>query len=284
MLFGSAMFFTDYAMEAADFARALEERGFESVWAPEHSHIPLSRQSPFPAGGELPKKYAECMDPFVSLTAAAVVTKTLKLGTGVALVVQRDPIQTAKLVASIDQVSKGRFLFGIGGGWNAEEMADHGTTDFKGRWKLVRERVEAMKSIWTQEHAAYHGSLVDFGPMMAWPKPVQKPYPPVIVGGAFPYGARRAIAYGDGWIPHRSRPQYGDVGDFLPEFRRMAQEAGRDPEALPVTIWGAPNNMKTLAHYQAIGVSRVIVSLDSAGADQILPQLDAWAETIRALG
>jgi probable F420-dependent oxidoreductase len=281
MQFGGAMFFTDHAMEATDFARALEERGFESVWAPEHSHIPLSRQSPFPPGGELPRKYAECMDPFVSLTAAAVATKTLKLGTGVALVVQRDPIQTAKLVASIDQVSKGRFLFGIGGGWNAEEMADHGTTDFKGRWKLVRERVEAMKAIWTQEHPEYHGDLVDFPPMMAWPKPFRKPYPPIIVGGAFPYGARRAIAYGDGWIPHRSRPQYGDVGDFLPEFRRLAQEAGRDPAALPVTIWGAPNDMKTLDHYREIGVARVIVSLDSSSAAELLPQLDAWAETIR---
>jgi len=282
MQFGGAMFFTDYAMEATDFARALEERGFESIWAPEHSHIPLSRLTPFPPGGELPKKYAECMDPFVSLTAAAVVTKTLKLGTGVALVVQRDPIQTAKLVASLDQVSKGRFLFGIGGGWNAEEMADHGTTDFKGRWKLVRERMEAMKAIWTQEHAEYHGSLVAFGPMMAWPKPVQKPYPPVIVGGAFPYGARRAIAYGDGWIPHRSRPQYGDVADFLPEFRKMARDAGRDPASLPVTIWGVPNDMAQLRHYQDIGVSRVIVSLDSTSKAEILPQLDAWAKTIRA--
>jgi probable F420-dependent oxidoreductase len=284
MQFGGAMFFTDYAMEATDFARALEERGFESVWAPEHSHIPLSRGSSFPAGGELPRKYAECMDPFVSLTAAAVATKTIKLGTGVALVVQRDPIQTAKLVASLDQVSKGRFLFGIGGGWNAEEMADHGTTDFKGRWKLVRERVEAMKAIWTQEYPEYHGDLVDFPPMMAWPKPFQKPYPPVIVGGAFPYGARRAIAYGDGWVPHKSRPQYGDVGEFVPKFREMAREAGRDPDSIPVTIWGSANDMDTLRRYQDIGVSRIIISMDSAGADKIIPELDRWAETIRKFG
>ena len=281
MQFGGAMFFTDYAMEATDFARALEERGFESVWAPEHSHIPLSRGSSFPAGGELPRKYAECMDPFVSLTAAAVATKTIKLGTGVALVVQRDPIQTAKLVASLDQVSKGRFLVGIGGGGNAEEMADHGTTDFKGRWKLVRERVEAMKAIWTQEHPEYHGDLVDFPPMMAWPKPFQKPYPPVIVGGAFPYGARRAIAYGDGWVPHKSRPQYGDVSEFVPRFRDMAREAGRDPDSIPVTIWGSANDMDTLRRYQDIGVSRIIISMDSAGADKIIPELDRWAETIR---
>src|SRR5258707_9274556 len=161
MQFGAAMFFTDYSMSAGELAQALEARGFESVWAPEHSHVPLSRQSPFPSGGELPKQYSQVMDPFVTLSAAAAVTRTIKLGTGVCLVVQRDPIQTAKLVASIDQVSGGRFLFGVGGGWNAEEMADHGTTDFKGRWKLVRERVAAMKAIWTQQTPEYHGELVD---------------------------------------------------------------------------------------------------------------------------
>jgi probable F420-dependent oxidoreductase len=281
MQFGVAMFFTDYAMEATNLARAAEERGFESLWAPEHSHIPVSRQSGFPQGGELPRKYAECMDPFVSLSAAAAVTTTLKLGTGVALVVQRDVIQTAKLVASIDQVSKGRFLFGIGGGWNAEEMADHGTTDFKGRWKLVRERVEAMKAIWTQDIAEYHGSLVDFPPMKAWPKPVQRPYPPVIVGGAFPYGARRAIAYGDGWVPHGSRPQYGDVSQFLPQFQQMARDAGRDPAAIPVTMFGVPADADKLRHYRDIGVSRVVASLDSAQADKLLPKLDEWAELMR---
>ncbi len=281
MKFGAAMFFTDYAMDATDLARAVEERGFESLWAPEHSHIPVSRQSGFPQGGELPRKYAQCMDPFVSLAAAAAVTKTLLLGTGVALVVQRDVIQTAKLVASIDQVSKGRFLFGIGGGWNAEEMADHGTTDFKGRWKLVRERVEAMKAIWTQEIAEYHGDLVDFPPMRAWPKPVQSPYPPVIVGGAFPYGARRAIAYGDGWVPHGSRPQYGDVSAFLPQFQQMARDAGRDPASIPVTMFGVPADADKLKHYRDIGVSRVVVSLDSAQADVLLPALDRWADLAR---
>jgi probable F420-dependent oxidoreductase len=281
MQFGAATFFTEYAMDAAEFGRAAEARGFESVWAPEHSHIPLSRGSAFPAGGELPRKYAECMDPFVSLTAAAVATKTIKLGTGVALVVQRDPIQTAKLVASIDQVSKGRFLFGIGGGWNAEEMADHGTTDFKGRWKLVRERVEAMKAIWTMEYPEYHGELVDFPPMMAWPKPHRKPYPPVIVGGAFPYGARRAIAYGDGWVPHKSRPQYGDVSEFVPKFRQMAAEAGRNPDDIPVTIWGPAADYDQLRRYQDMGVARLVVSLDSLPAETMIPELDRWAELIR---
>ena len=194
MHFGASMFFTDYSMTAAELAQALEARGFESVWAAEHSHIPTSRRSPWGGGGELPKQYYDVMDPFVTLTAAAVATKTLKVGTGVCLVNQRDTIQTAKLVASIDQVSGGRFLFGIGIGWNAEEMEDHGTV-FATRAKLVRERVEAMKAIWTKSKAEYHGELVNFPEMMAWPKPVQKPHPPVIVGGAYPAGcaARGAL-------------------------------------------------------------------------------------------
>jgi probable F420-dependent oxidoreductase len=166
--FGASMFFTDYSMPPGELGKALEERGFESVWAPEHSHIPLSRKTPFPAGGDLPKKYYDAMDPFVTLTMAAAATKTLKVGTGVCLVAQRDPIQTAKLVASIDQVSGGRFLFGIGNGWNRDEMENHGT-DFSSRHKLARERVEAMKAIWTQSKAEYHGEFVNFDPMMTWP-------------------------------------------------------------------------------------------------------------------
>ena len=232
MDFGAAIFFTDYSMGPAELGRALEERGFESLWAPEHSHIPLSRQSPFPQGGDLPKKYYDVMDPFVTLSAAAAATTRLKVGTGICLVVQRDPIQTAKEVATLDQVSGGRFLFGIGAGWNAEEMADHGT-DFKSRFEVMRERVEAMRAIWTKSKPEYSGEFVQFPPMMTWPKPVQKPHPPVIVGGAYPYGARRAIAYGDGWVPHARRPAYGDVLGLLPEFRKMATAAGRDPDDHP---------------------------------------------------
>ena len=190
MHFGGAMFFTDYSMSAPELARALEERGFESVWAPEHSHIPLSRKTPFPGGGEVPKAYYDAMDPFVALAAASEVTKRIKFGTGVALIQQRDVIQTAKLVASIDQVSQGRFLFGIGGGWNQDEMEDHGTV-YATRFKRMRESIEAMKEIWTKERAEYHGEFVHFDPMIARPKPVQKPHPPIHVGGA--RGARSAM-------------------------------------------------------------------------------------------
>jgi probable F420-dependent oxidoreductase len=283
MQLGAAMFFTDYSMGAADLAQALEARGFESVWAPEHSHIPTSRRSPYQAGGELPKQYYDVMDPFVTLSAAASVTKSIKLGTGVCLIIQRDTIQTAKSVASLDQISAGRFLFGIGGGWNAEEMEDHGT-EFKTRFKKMREQVEAMKEIWTQDAAEYHGDLVDFGAMAAWPKPVQKPHPPVIVGGAFPHSARRALRYGDGWIPNASRQHYADVTDFLPQFKEMASEMGRDPAQVPVTIWGATEDYDRLRRYEDQGIVRAVVSLPSENAEKTLPALDRWAALIRRIG
>jgi len=282
MQIGAAMFFTDYSMAPTELGRALEERGFESLWAPEHSHIPLSRKSPFPSGGELPKQYYDAMDPFVMLSAAAAATKKLKLGTGVCLVIQRDTIQTAKAVASLDQVSGGRFLFGIGGGWNQDEMEDHGTV-YATRFKKMREQIEAMREIWTKSKPEYHGETVDFPPMMTWPKPVQNPLP-VIVGGAFPHGARRALRYGNGWIPHSRRPQYEDVTDFLPQFRQMAAEAGRDPAEVPVTVWGAPENADRLQRYRDQAVARVVVSLPAEPAAKTLPRLDRWAELIRHIG
>ena len=284
MKFGVSMFFTDYSMGPGELGQALEQRGFESVWAPEHSHIPVSRKTPFPAGGDLPKKYHDTMDPFVTLTVAAMATKSLMVGTGVCLVQQRDPIQTAKLVASIDQVSGGRFLFGIGVGWNAEEMEDHGTA-FTTRAKLVRERVEAMKAIWTRSKPEYSGEFVNFGPMMTWPKPVQQPHPPVIVGGAFPHGARRAVRYGEGWIPLAGRPgQYGDVFDTVPKFTAMLKEAGRDLASCPVSIFSAPEDGDVLKRYRDLGITRVATSLPAAKEDVVLPILDRWAGLIRQMG
>src|SRR6266576_5125696 len=237
MEFGASIFFTDYSITPAELGQALEERGFDSVWAAEHSHIPVPRKTRPPQHPG--KRYYDVMDPFVTLTAVACATKRLKLATGVCLVIQRDTIQTAKLVATIDQVSGGRFLFGIGGGWNQDEIEDHGTV-FKTRFKKMREQIEAMREIWTKSEPEYHGEIVDFPRMRTWPKPVQKPNPPIIVGGAFPHSARRAIRYGDGWIPNASRAHYSDVTEFLPEFREMASEAGRDPSTISVTIWGVP--------------------------------------------
>ncbi|TDH60308.1 LLM class F420-dependent oxidoreductase [Dankookia rubra] len=277
MQFGASMFFTDYSMTAGALARALEERGFESVWAPEHSHIPASRKTPWGGGGDLPKRYYDVMDPFISLTLAAAATTTLLLGTGVCLLNQRDTIQTAKLVASLDQVSGGRFLLGIGVGWNREEMENHGTA-FETRAKLVRERVEAMKAIWTKSKAEYHGEFVDFDPIMAWPKPVQKPHPPILVGGAFPQGARRALRYGNGWIPIAGR---APLEDSLAAFRGMAAEAGRDPAEVPISTFGAPEDLDTIRRYRDLGVSRMVMTLESETAETILPVLDRWAALIR---
>ena len=282
MHFGASMFFTDYSMTPQALAKALEERGFESVWAPEHSHSPLSRKSPFIMGGELPKRYYDVMDPFVTLTAAAMATTNLKVGTGICLVNQRDPIQTAKSVASIDLMSEGRFLFGIGNGWNQDEMENHGT-HFKTRHKLVRERVEAMKEIWTQTKPEYHGEFVNFDPMMTWPKPVQKPHPPILIGGAFPYSARRAIRYGDGWMPQLTEKMQTPFAEQIPAFRRMAEEAGRDPATLSISVWGRQPNMEEIEGYEALGVERVCTSLESAKEDEILPVLDRWAPLIERL-
>jgi probable F420-dependent oxidoreductase len=278
MLFGGAMFFTEYAMSAPELARALEQRGFESVWAPEHSHIPLSRKTPYPLGGELPREYYDAMDPFVVLAAASQVTKTIKLGTGVLLVQQRDAIQTAKLVASIDQISQGRFLFGVGGGWNQDEMENHGTV-YATRFKRMRESIEAMKEIWTKPESSYHGEFVNFEPMIARPKPVQKPHPPIHVGGGFPHAARRAIRYGDGWIPVMG---HADVLDALPKFHAMMREAGREPGSIEVTLFLlVSDDADTLKRLADMGVTRVVPIFPPQKGDVVLPMIDRWANVMR---
>jgi probable F420-dependent oxidoreductase len=278
---GASIFFTEYSISPAELATALEERGFDSLWVAEHSHIPVVHRFTVPLG-ELTRQYYDVMDPFVTLSVAAAVTKRLKLATGVCLVIQRDTIQTAKLVASIDQVSGGRFLFGIGGGWNAEEMEDHGTV-YATRFKRMREQIEAMKEIWTKDQPEYHGEIVDLPPMMSWPKPVQKPHPPIIVGGAFRYAARRAIRYGDGLLPQAAEAGSGDPAEYLPRLGQMAEAAGRDPRSLPVTLGGAPEDLDRLTRYRDLGVARMTVRLPAARADEILPVLDRWAELIAQL-
>jgi probable F420-dependent oxidoreductase len=275
MDYGVAIFSTDYSITPAELAIAAEERGFESLWFPEHSHIPLSRKSPWPGGGDLPKHYYDCMDPLVAMATAASVTKTIRLCTGICLVVQRDPIQLAKEVATLDKLSNGRVVLGVGGGWNEEEMADHGTA-FKSRFRLMAERIAAMKLIWTEDKPEFSGEFVNFPPMMVWPKPLQKPYPPILVGGAFPHGAKRAIEYGDGWMPLGGRGW--DVLETLPKFRQMAAEADRDPDSLGITIFGAEDKVDMLKSYQDAGIGRTVFTLPSAGRDEVLPLLDQYAE------
>ncbi len=277
MKLGVSIFPTDYSVSPTDLAVAAEERGFDSLWFPEHSHIPVSRLTPWPGGGDLPQQYYDCMDPFVALAAAAAVTKTIMLGTGICLVIQRDPIQTAKEVATLDKISGGRVQFGVGGGWNLDEISNHGT-EFKTRFRLMGERIAAMKEIWTQEQAEYHGEFVDFDPIFAAPKPVQKPYPPIIVGGGFPHSAKRVIEYGDGWIPIAGRGQ--DILGLLPEFRQMARDAGRDPETLGISIFGivgAELTQDEVAGYRDAGVERIVFMLPSQGSDTVMPLLDQAA-------
>lgn len=273
------IFFTDYSIAPTELGPALEERGFESIWLPEHSHIPLPRVSQWPGGAELPKRYYDVMDPFVALGALAACTTTLKLATGICLVVQRDPIQLAKETATVDRLSNGRFIFGVGAGWNLEEMANHGTRDPKARFKIMRERIEAIRAIWTQSKPQYHGEAVDFGEMMTWPKPVQKPHPQIVVGGAFPYGARRAIEYGDGWIP-LGGGRGADIAAPIPRFRQMCAEAGRDPDSIEISSFATPANRDEVERLRDAGVSRVTFDLPSVPRDEALPMLDEWAAFI----
>jgi probable F420-dependent oxidoreductase len=270
--FGLAIFPTDYAISMTELAPAAEQLGFESLWVAEHSHIPASRLTPWPGGTELPKHYWHTLDPFVALTAAATVSRTLLVATGICLVVQRDPIHTAKEVASVDHVSNGRFLFGIGAGWNREEMADHGA-EFTSRWKLMRERVEAMKAIWTQDEAEYHGEMVDFGPMWGWPKPIQKPHPPILLGGSGPNVLKRVVAYADGWMPLGRN----DIAR-IPELQELARAAGRGP--IPVSLYpkAAPAEIERAAES---GVERCIYYVPPDGRDQALARLDDLADLIR---
>jgi probable F420-dependent oxidoreductase len=265
MRFGVATFITDYGIRPDGLGRALEERGFDSLFIAEHSHIPVSRKSPWPEGGELPRRYYRTLDPFVALTAVAAVTTRLVLGTGIALLPQRDVIHTAKQVASLDLVSDGRFAFGVGVGWNREEMRNHGT-DPTTRGALIDEQLAALKQIWTTEQAEYHGEHVDFDPIYLWPKPVQQPHPPIYLGGESAAALRRLAAYGDAWLPRAHT-----APEEIVRVRKWLAEQGRD--GVPFTVFAADTDERRLAGYVDAGVDEITLMLDT------LPE----AETLRAL-
>jgi probable F420-dependent oxidoreductase len=276
MKFGIAVFPTDYAADPATIARLVEERGFESLFFPEHTHIPASRRTPYPGGGELPREYSHTLDPFVALTAAAMATERLLVATGICLVVERDPITTAKEVASVDHVSAGRFLFGVGAGWNEEELENHGT-DPRRRFGLMRERIEAMKAIWTEDEAQYHGRYVDFDPIWSWPKPVQKPHPPILVGGNGPKVLDRVLAFGDEWMPNR----IGDEEKFLArvaELQERARTAGRD--SIPVTFSGAPSKADLIGRLANGGIHRCVFYVPPAPPGEIERHIDKRAALV----
>ena len=283
MKYGIAMFPTDYAIPIDELARELEARAFESVWLPEHTHIPASRKSPWPGGPNLPREYWHTLDPFVALGAAAVVTKTLKLGTGICLVIERDPILLAKEVASLDHLSQGRVLFGIGGGWNVEEMEHHGTP-FAERWKILRERIGALKAIWTQDEAEFHGKYVNFEKLWSYPKPVQKPYPPILMGGAGPHARQRAVDFDGHWIPIGGRAYSEPIAESLADFRARAEKAGRDPATLTVTIFGVAPDEPRVAALRDAGVTRAVFFVPSATRDVVLPLLDQYAGLAKKVG
>jgi probable F420-dependent oxidoreductase len=270
MKFGVTMFPTDYSIDVPSLAKAVEERGFDSLFLPEHTHIPASRRTPWPGGAELPKEYSHIIDPFVALTAAAMVTEKLIVATGICLVIEHHPITLAKKVASIDLVSGGRFIFGIGGGWNEEEMENHGT-DPSHRFRVMRESVLAMKEIWTKDEAEFHGRYVNFDPIWSWPKPIQKPHPPVYVGGNGPHTLKRVVDYGDAWIPIPMRSET-PLSERVQNLQEMAKEAGRS--TIPVTTFGTPMRAEVVNHYDEIGVDRCVFWLPAAGADEVLPLLD----------
>lgn len=290
-VFGALIFATDYSIDPVTLARALEIRGFESLFLTEHTHIPVSRDSPWPGGAELPKEYWHTHDPLVALGAAASVTTTLKLGTGISLVTERDPILMAKQVASLDVLSGGRLLLGVGAGWNAEEMANHGVA-FKDRWKVLRERVLAMRAIWQMEQPQFHGDFVDFDPLWSYPKPLQPAGPPVLLGASSRWTWERIAEYGDGWFPIHQDPSRAaaqgalDYQAGIAATRAAWHQAGRDG-APSFSIFGVPGKESRVAELIEMGFERLIFGLPSADADTVLPLLDklaALAHRVQASG
>ncbi len=274
MNFGVAIFPTEDVQDPPEIARMAEERGFESLLFPEHTHIPASRESPWPGGRELPPEYSRTYDPFVALSVAAAATDRLLIGTGVCLVIERDPIVTAKEVASLDRLSGGRFLFGVGAGWNVEEMRNHGTDAGK-RFGIMRDRIDAMKAIWTQEEASYSGRYVSFERIWCWPKPLQRPHPPILVGGNGPRVLDRVLAFGDEWMPNRVADD--QLVARIDELDSRARQIGR--AAIPVTVVGMTPDLARIERLQRGGVHRVVFWLPAQGRDEVEEAFDRYAAT-----
>jgi probable F420-dependent oxidoreductase len=275
--YGAAIFATDYSVDPGTFARIAEQRGYESVFFPEHTHIPTSRATPYAGGDELPEQYWHTHDLFVALTAAAVTTERVKIGSGICLITERDPIVTAKEVASVDVLSGGRVIFGVGAGWNLEELRHHGT-DPKKRFGVMRERVEAIKAIWTQDEAEYHGEHVSFDPIWCWPKPAQKPHPPVMIGGMGRRVIDRVLEYGDGWFPQPRRASHEELIARLGELRRRREEAGREPPE--TTAFGAKPDPELIRQYAEAGATRTVFWLPPVKEDELQESFEKIAERI----
>lgn len=268
---------TDTSVSPAWLAPAMEERGFESLWVPEHSHIPTTGNTPYPGRGPVTQEFAHTLDPFAALNAAAAVTRTLKLATGICLLMQRDTIHTAKSAATLDLLSGGRFVFGVGGGWNKPEMENHGT-DYTTRFRRLEEQIAALKLIWTREEAEFHGEFVDFDPMWCWPKPAARPHPPIYFGGETDHTLRRIVRLGDGWLPRMREPE--KVLDGIGRLKAFAREAGRDPDSIGVSAFGLPGKAEALAPLHDAGVERAIIALAPGNEEDTLRRLDRYAELL----
>jgi len=273
--FGIGYFATHDGVDPGAFARLVEQRGHESLFFPEHTHIPASRETPYPAGGELPRKYSHSYDLFVALSTAAAVTRKLRVGSGICLVVERDPITTAKEVASVDHLSGGRLEFGVGAGWNREEMLNHGT-DPRRRMAIMAERIEAMRAIWTQDEASYHGEHVNFDRIWSWPKPAQRPHPPVLVGGNGPSVLDRVLRFGDAWLPN----YLGDAEDLLARARELWARADRPIEVMVMSV---PAKPAVLEQFEKAGVRRVVRWIPSAALGPVERALERWEGAVAEL-
>ncbi len=276
MKFGVTVFLTDYTIDPAQLAREVEARGFHSMYTPEHTHIPASRKTPPPMGEPLPKQYFHALDPFVALSWAAAATKSLRVGTGICLVAQHDPIVLAKIVATLDHLSDGRFDFGVGFGWNRDEMEHHGVP-YERRRDVVRERVLAMKALWTDEQGAFEGEFTSFTPSFSWPKPVQQPHPPVYLGGAGGPKLFEHIAdWADGWIPIGGR----GIKAALPTLQAAYEKAGRDPATIRIIPFGSIPDQGKLEYFGTLGIEEIVLGVDPGSPDVVLPILDRYASVI----
>lgn len=274
MHIGLFPFCTDYSMPIDRLAVAAEERGFDSIWVPEHTHIPANRLTPYPGGGELPKEYSHTLDPFVALAIAAGVTSKLKLATGICLAIEHQALTLAKTVATLDHVSNGRVLLGLGAGWNREEMENHGTV-YASRFKKLEEQMLALKALWTQEEASFDGEFEQFDKVWSWPKPTQQPHPPLLLGGETDYTLQRIVRVADGWLPRAMKPEI--VTEGMVKLRRFAEQADRDPASISVSAFAPPPKDAVVNGFRDTGVERVILMVPPRDEDDTLRRLDRYA-------
>ncbi len=277
MQIGLFPFLTDYSMPVDQLAIAAEERGFDSIWVPEHTHIPANRRTDYPGGGELPKEYSHTLDPFVALAMAASVTKNLKLATGICLLIEHQALTIAKTVATLDHLSGGRVMLGLGAGWNREEMENHGT-QYSSRFRKLEEQMAALREIWTNDVATFHGEFENFDSVWSWPKPVQQPHPPLILGGETDHTLKRIVRLGDGWLPRAMNPERVIAG--MEKLQRFAEEAGRYPATISVSVFAPPPKDDVINRFRETAAERVILMVPPQDADATLRRLDRYANWV----